>query len=478
MKRIYSLFILLSFSFSLFAQDLETGYFLGGNPYAFRLNPAFQSERNILSIALGGHQVGVWSNLGVSTLMYPDANGSLNTFLSDRVSASDFMGKIKKESVLGVDARVNLLTIGFWSGEQFYTIDFNVRSLNAASVPRDVFAFLKDDQSQGNYDFSGMGFRAKEMVEAAFGWSRNYDNVFNVGFRVKALVGLAEAEMFADNMKLSMGADQWSVQAKSYLHASSPLLKYSLTDDGYLDLESISLNGGNFKPGGYGAAVDLGASWNVLPCLTLSASILDLGAIRWNREVQGISPETSYVLETSVPEGEDRDWEAELNRAIEELSGVYRFKDASGKGAAFGMLPLQVLLGAEFRMPFYERLSLGALYQGRNGHAFNRHSARLSVNWNPLDFLSLSTGTTLNRLGESIGVALNLHPAGVNLLLGCDYLPFHTIALPSDLVKEWPPFLQRFAYIPRDQMKFNLYVGLNIAFGQSRLDHAKRFRSE
>ena len=80
MKRIYSLLILLSFSFSLFAQDLETGYFLGGNPYAFRLNPAFQSERNILAIALGGHQVGVWSNLGVSTLLYPDANGSLNTF--------------------------------------------------------------------------------------------------------------------------------------------------------------------------------------------------------------------------------------------------------------------------------------------------------------------------------------------------------------------------------------------------------------
>ena len=226
---------------------------------------SFQSERNILSIALGGQQVGVWSNLGVSTLLYPDANGSLNTFLSDRVSASDFMGKIKKESVLGVDARVNLLTIGFWSGEQFYTIDFNVRSLNAASVPRDVFAFLKDDQSRGNYDFSGIGFRAKEMVEAAFGWSRNYDNVFNIGFRVKALVGLAEAEIFADNMKVSMGADAMVRPGQELFACLLPSPEIQSHRRRVSGSESISLNGGNFKPGGYGAAVDLGASWNVLP---------------------------------------------------------------------------------------------------------------------------------------------------------------------------------------------------------------------
>ena len=95
---------------------------------------------------------------------------------------------------------------------------------------------------------------------------------------------------------------------------------------------------------------------------------------------------------------ENRDWEAELNRAIEELSGVYRFKDDSGKGAAFGMLPLQVLLGAEFRMPFYERLSLGALYPGTERPCLQpafRPSVRelesAGLHW------SLSTGTTLNR---------------------------------------------------------------------------------
>ena len=79
MKKVFILFLsgLLAFGAAsdLCAQDFETGYFLGGNPYAFRLNPAFQSERGIFSIGLGQTGVGTWSNLGLSTLLYPSADG-------------------------------------------------------------------------------------------------------------------------------------------------------------------------------------------------------------------------------------------------------------------------------------------------------------------------------------------------------------------------------------------------------------------
>ena len=139
------------------------------------------------------------------------------------------------------------------------------------------------------------------------------------------------------------------------------------------------------------------------------------------------------------------------------------------------MLPVQFYLGAEYRMPFYDRLSLGALYSGRFGSGYGRQTGRVSLNWNPLDFLSMSTSASLNRLGESFGFALNLHPAGVNLLIGCDYIPFHGVSL-SPLLSdtEIPAFVKRHALLPRDQMKLDLYIGLNLAFGRSRLDHARR----
>ena len=452
------------------SQELETGYFLGGNPYAFRLNPAFQSERNILSIALGQTGAQAWSNLGVSTLFYPDGNGNLYTFMNDHVGSSEFLGKIGKRNRVDLDARVNLLTIGFWADRRFFTLDFNIRSLNAVSAPYDLFCFWKEGaEGRNSYDFSGTGFSSKSFIEAAFGWSKNYGNVFNVGFRVKGLVGVAEAEILAENLKLSMASDRWEVQARSVLNASSPSLVYSRNGD-ELDLESIHIGDDRYGPAGFGGAVDLGASWNVLPFLTLSAAVLDLGAIRWNREIKGVSPDTAYAWAPSESEsGDDDSWQGEIDDATSALSGIFRFRDQSGSGAAFEMLPFRVNVGAEFRMPFYERLNVGLLYQGRGGHAFARHTGRFSLNWNPVSFLGLSTSTSLNALGEGFGFALNLHPAGINLLVGGDYIPFHSASI-APLIDDLPDRYRSWAILPRDRMNLNLYIGLNLAFGRSRLN--------
>jgi hypothetical protein len=477
MKRTYFLLSALALFVlaapSVRSQELETGYFLGGNPYAFRMNPAFQSERNIFSIALGGTGLGTWSNLGISSLFYPGGNGYLYTFMNDRVSPAEFQRKIGRNNRLDLDARVNLLTLGFWADRRFYTIDLNVRSLNAVSAPSDLFAFLKEGAQGGNsFDFSGTSIRAKEFVELAFGWSKNYNNVFNAGFRVKALVGAAEAEVLAESMKLSMASDRWEIQARSVLNASSPSLVYRREGED-LDVGSIEFGGSKIGPAGYGAALDLGASWNVLPFLTLSAAVLDLGPMRWNREVQGVSPETSYTWAPSDQEGgSDDTWEAEMDEATSALSGIFRFKDHSGSGGQFEMLPFRVNLGAEYRMPFYERLSVGLLYQGRGGAAFSRHTGRFSLNWNPLSFLSMSTGTTLSKMGQNFGFALNLHPAGINLLVGCDYIPFHTVNA-APLVNDLPEQFRSLAVLPRDQMKLNLYISLNLALGRSRLNFKK-----
>lgn len=481
MKKVsFSFFLaalLLCFQPALTAQDLETGYFLGGNPYAFRLNPAFQSERNIFSLGLGLTGLGTWSNLGFSTLLYPDSDGHLYTFLNDRVNATEFLRKIKDKNTLDADVRLNLMTIGFWSGQSFCTLDFNLRSLNALTVPYDLFSFWKEgSESRNQFDFSGLGLRSQTFAEAAFGWSRNYDDVFSIGFRLKALVGALELNALAQNVKLAMADNRWEVQAQSYLYGSSPSLTYSLDENGNPDLASIGLKGNDWGPAGYGGALDLGLSWNVLPYVTLSASVLDIGALRWNRELQFVSPESSYVWAPS--ESEDTgsgDWEAEFNEALNGLTGVFRFKDESGKGGAVEMLPLQVYLGAEFRLPFYDRLSLGALYSGRMGSGYDRQVGRLSLNWSPLDFLSMSGGTTFNALGESFGFALNLHPAGVNLMLGCDYIPIHSVSL-TPLLKDAdiPSFVRQHAILPRDQMNLNFYIGLNLAFGYARLDHARR----
>ena len=466
-------FVILS---PLVAQDLETGYFLGGNPYAFRLNPAFQSERNILSIGLGMTGVSTISNLGFSTLLYPEG-GKLYTCLNDHVSASELLGKLHRNNYMDIGARVNLLTVGFWSRRNFFTIDINVRNQEGVSLPYDLFRFIKGDKMEGNvFECASVGFRSQTFAEAAFGWSRSFDNRLSVGVRGKFIVGALGQDLTLNKLKVTIGDESWSVDSHGRLTVSSPAVSVGVVEDtDIMNPRSFHFDWSKAGPAGWGGALDLGFRYDITPLLTVSGAVLDLGAIRWNQEIAYETPDKTYEW---APSSEKTDASGFPNEVMELLSvgsGFLAWREDKDARPEFRLMPFRVNAGAEFRMPFYDRLSVGALYQGHFVNTFARHTGRMSLNWTPWDFLSLSTSATFTRLGESMGVALNLHPNGINLLLGCDYIPFRCVDL-SPLLEDVDPKYARFLRCPRDQFKLNAYVGLNIAFGRSRLDHRKQYR--
>ena len=464
---------------TLSAQDLETGYFLGGNPFGFRLNPAFQSERNILSVGLGMTGAGVSSNLGAGTLVYP-MDGRLYLCLNDHVPADEFLGKLQRKNYLDLDAQVNLLTVGFWSGKDFFTVDFNVRSMEMVSLPYDFFRFLKGDKRAGDvFEIASTGLQAHNFAEAAFGWSRAFGPL-SVGARSKFVVGLLEADVMLDKMKVTVGEESWSVESQGVLNVSSPAVQTDVVKDtDLLNPNSFRLDWSKAGPAGWGGALDLGVRYDVTPHLSLSAALLDLGMVRWNHETAYATPDKAHEWAPSADDvsSQTGGFGKELGALLELAMDFVSWKKVAGPRPAVEWMPFRVLAGAEFRMPFYDRLSVGALYQGRFVDGFARHTGRASLNWNPLDFLSLSTSATVSKFGESLGFALNLHPNGVNLLIGCDYIPLHVVSL-APLLDNPDPRLARVAVIPRDRLSLDLYLGLNIAFGRNRLDHAKRFISK
>ena len=454
---------------TLSAQDLETGYFLGGNPFAFRLNPAFQSERNILSVGLGRTGAGISSNLGASTLVYP-MDGTLYLCLNDHVPADEFLAKLQRKNYLDLDAQVNLLTVGFWSRENFFTVDFNVRSLEMVSLPYDFFRFLKGDKRAGEvFEIASTGLRASNFAEAAFGWSRAFGPL-SVGARGKFIVGLLAADVMLDKMKVTVGEDSWSVESQGVLNVSSPAVQTDVVKDTeLLNPNSFRVDWNKAGPAGWGGAMDIGVRYDVNPLLTLSAALLDLGMVRWNHETAYATPDKAHEWAPSEDDvsAQTIGFKSESSALLELAADFVSWKKVADPRPTVEWMPLRVHAGAEFRMPFYDRLSVGALYQGRFVESFARHTGRVSLNWNPLDFLSLSTSATVREFGESLGFALNLHPNCVNLLIGCDYIPLHVVSI-APLLDNPSPRLARVAVIPRDRLNLNLYLGLNIAFGRLR----------
>lgn len=474
-------------SFWAEAQDFQTGYFLGGYQYAYRMNPAFQSERGFFSLGLGNSGLATNSDMGFSDFFY-SKNGKTMLFLNDKVTSEEFLGNINKNgNNLNLGLNLNVLAMGFWSGNNFMTIDVNLKSNNSIMLPYDLFRFLKDGASGSSttFDLGGTGLKSKNYGEIAVGFSRNINNFINFGVRVKGLVGLLEADIQYQSLQMTLNRDKWNFKGQGQAFISQPMVQVTNDASGNWDYNNIGkwFNTQNIGIAGFGGALDAGVSVNILPWITASASILDLGGIRWNREASGKTDEAGYTWDPRSGEaidvmggsGSSSGMDDELDQIKDAFKHIYQLKNAGAGEPVFEMLPFRVNLGLEVRLPVYQRLSLGALYSLRNGEGFDLQEGRISLNWTPLDFISLSGSTTINNIFKSYGAALNLHPGLLNLIVGVDMIPAKVVNI-SPLLSGVPDAAKSFLKIPTGDLNMNGYIGLSLAFGRAKVDYRRRTR--
>ena len=115
-KRALTVVLLLVAVFSVSAQALRTGYFLDGNLFRHRLNPALCGTRGYVSLpVLGGINVNTMGNFGMSSFLYesPYNSNKLVTFMHSSVSADEFLGNLESDNLINMNLDFTLLSIGF-----------------------------------------------------------------------------------------------------------------------------------------------------------------------------------------------------------------------------------------------------------------------------------------------------------------------------------------------------------------------------
>ena len=147
-----------------------------------------------------------------------------------------------------------------------------------------------------------MGAQSLEInsyAEIGVGFARNINSRLTVGGRVKALLGIGNLKLDINNITVTSnltgydGVD-WDnltpeqvnnlrgnaeIKVDATLENSSKLIELS-EHDGVID----EIEFGSFGLAGYGLGIDLGASYKVMDKLTVSASILDLGFMKWSKK--------------------------------------------------------------------------------------------------------------------------------------------------------------------------------------------------
>ncbi|MBQ2289249.1 MAG: hypothetical protein II249_01100, partial [Bacteroidaceae bacterium] len=217
---------------------------------------------------------------------------------------------------------------------------------------------------------------------------------------------------------------------------------------------------GNIVPSASGFAVDLGVVYDmdsIVSGLKFSASVVDLGFIKWKHMMRGQTTPGAKVEFNGFKEVDYNDMESSVNAEFEKLGDdAAKLVEFSyeGTSAAKTRLNTTMYLGAEYNMPFYKPLSVGVLY----GHCFSPfesnkwYEVRGFLNIAPLKWLEASVNYGYGTYGANLGWMLNIHPAGINFFIGSDFM----------ITKVTPQFL------PVDNLNAHVTFGLNIAFGKRR----------
>ena len=454
--------VLLLSAVGLKAQEMRTAYFLEGYSYRYKMNPAFASSRGYFSFpALGQLKVGLESNLGMNSLLYPTGNGQLTTLFNQSVSIAQMEAAIKDKNQISVNVSTPVLSFGWWAKKTFHTIDLSVRAVADATLPGDLFRFIKGAPS-GNadmpdvYDLSSLGARADAFIELGYGLQRDVNKNIHLGGRVKFLVGAARGQISADKFKVEALADRWSIDSKVNFDLSQ-VVQLGIDENNYptfgFDPNELLVNTG--QKISYGAAFDFGLSVDFLKYLSFSASVLDLGFMVTPKMTR-ISTSGEPWIYTGLPDKIDvnggGDLNGQLNTIMESIQTVYKFTDRTELNKKTDMLAMTVNAGLEFRMPFWQRLTVGALSSTHINGKHHWTEGRFSLNMNATKWLGLTANYGISNFGESAGAALSIHAPGFNLVVATDsFLPF------TELNPQ---------YIPIGKLNTSVSVGINFLFGK------------
>ncbi len=431
--------------------QLTTSYFMPGSIFRTELNPALRPSRGYISLpALGGTSVNYMSNgLTIDNLLYPQ-NGELVTFLDNSVSADSFLSSIKDRNTLNVGANTKLLGIGTYVGSGFLTMDISVKADVHATLPRELFQFLKASKSGESYDLSASALSASATAEASVGYSLRVWRGLTVGVRAKYIGGLAHATMEFENLNMSLNANEWTINSRGVATVALNGGRIPTDEEGVMDFGAISMD--KFSGlSGNGAAIDLGASYD-LGFARLSASVLNLGFMKWSADAihRGVATGNYNYTGFDIVAGENRN---PLEGST--FNDFAKFRPLGKVEEDFSTkLTSNVVLAAEVPL-IVDLLSVGAIYNYSMRELYNESQFSLAATLTPTRWLTASASYSSfgkDNDTECFGLAFNFHPAWINLFVGTDFM-----------FREVTP-----QYVPINQHNANFYVGLSVPLSREK----------
>jgi len=457
--------LMLGAGMLLSAQTGNSLYFMGGVPQSNRINPARQPECGFyfgipaispLSLELSS------SSLAYKDLIYPHpTEDSLITFLHPHGDQQAFLKQLKPLNYVISDLGASLFSMGFRTGIGFFSLDLTTRVDGDIYYPGDLARLVLEGADEGEtYTLDGTGVDLSGFEEISLGWSGAIGKSIQIGVRGKMLFGIGNLSTSSSDLSVSTSEELWNIRSNMEYQTSLPFAEVIYDDEGMIediiiDEELENLNPGAiartaFNSKNFGLGLDLGIDFRPSDRWLLSASVLDIGYIRWTDEVHKVSYITDYDFtsqEIDPFEFTDdftfNDWiDSTFSEIGDSLAGALEFTPG---GVYSRRLNTKLYLGASWYVS--PNINFGVLSRTDFLRENVVEQLTASANLKAGRFLNFTLSYSyINSYYKNIGAGISFNAGPLNLYVISD----NTLNA---------------VFWPQEVQSANLWFGMNLVFG-------------
>lgn len=460
------------FGLNSFGQVSSTLYHMYGVPQANHLNPAFQSECNMYLgfPMLSPLSINIESNpLSYKNIFSYDSQlDAMITFMHPNADKQAFLNTLKPVNNFSFHIGTNPLSTGWRNGQFYFTLDLTEKIDQDFRFTEDFMEFaIYGNKNSERFNFSETGIDLSYYREFAVGVSYNYEDEFQIGARAKLLFGLANMITRLSDITLKASEDKWELNSSIMLDVTGPFLYIPVDSTGYVIWDSINVDpaveedymgalldnvGTIMGINNLGVGIDFGFCFSPVENLSFSASVNDLGFIRWQNDAYHLEQDGSIEWEGIEVELEDDQDYGEM--LLDSLENQYNFTSVTGSYTNF--LSGKLYLGAAYEIN--DMIKFGVVNKTRIHHARFFNHLTLSANVRPIRMFSATLSySIIGKNYTNFGMGLALKAGPFNLYFITDQAPGGYL---------WPETIN----------SFNFRFGMNLVFGCAKIPKKLRDR--